>query len=98
MALTDLKKLKEMGMKMLSIASLIEYRHKGKSNSRIFCSEFSHNLGKFRLHTFRSILDERIRYVLNFGKWTKNKTPDSSSTVNVVSDVWIFFEGGRQFS
>ena len=51
-------------------------------------SEFSHNLGKFRLHTFRSILDERIHYVLSFGKWTKNKTPMIRvQTANVVSDV-----------
>ena len=51
-------------------------------------SEFTHNLGKFRLHTFRSILDERIHYVLSFGKWTKNKTPMIRvQTANVVSDV-----------
>ena len=40
-------------MKMLSIASLIEYRHKKEKLIKEFSiSEFSHNFGKFRLHTF----------------------------------------------
>jgi len=100
--LPDLKKLKKKwGMKMLSIASLIEYRHKREKLIKEFSvSEFTHNLGKFRLHTFRSILDERIHYVLSFGKWTKNKTPMIRvQTANVVSDVLGYsLKGGSRNS
>lgn len=96
--LPDLKKLKKRwDMKLLSIASLIEYRHKReKLIKEVTVSEFTHHLGKFRLHTFKSILDSRIHYVLSYGKWNKSKTPMVRvQSANVVSDVLGYSSNGE---
>ena len=96
--LPDLKKLKKKwDMKLLSIASLIEYRHKReKLIKEVTVSEFTHYLGKFRLHTFKSILDGRIHYVLSYGKWNKSKTPMVRvQSANVVSDVLGYSSNGE---
>ena len=95
--LPDLTKLKKKwGMKMLSIASLIEYRHKReKLVKEVSVKEFSHHLGKFRLHTFMSVLDDRIHYGLSYGKWTKSKTPMVRvQAANVVTDVLGYSDSG----
>ena len=99
--LPDLKKLKKKwGMKLLSIASLIEYRHKReKLIKEVTVSEFIHSLGKFRLHTFKSILDGRIHYVLSYGKWNKSKTPIVRvQSANVVTDVLGYSSNGESRS
>ena len=96
--LPDLKKLKKKwGMKMLSIASLIEYRHqREKLVKERSTREFSHHLGKFRLHTFMSILDDRVHYGLSYGKWTKSKPPMVRvQAANVVSDVLGYSNNGE---
>jgi 3,4-dihydroxy 2-butanone 4-phosphate synthase/GTP cyclohydrolase II len=95
--LPDLTKLKKKwGMKMLSIASLIEFRHKReKLVKEMSVKEFSHHLGKFRLHTFMSVLDDRIHYGLSYGKWTKAKTPMVRvQAANVVTDVLGYSASG----
>lgn len=91
--LPDLKKLKKKwGMKLLSIASLIEYRHKReKLVIEISMTEFTHLLGAFRLHTFKSVLDDRVHYALSYGKWTNRKSPMVRvQTANILSDVLGF--------
>jgi len=96
--LPDLKKLKKKwGMKMLSIASLIEYRHqREKLVKERSTREFSHHLGKFRLHTFMSILDDRVHYGLSYGKWTKSKPPMVRvQAANVVTDVLGYSTNGE---
>lgn len=96
--LPDLKKLKKKwGMKMLSIASLIEYRHqREKLVKERSTREFSHHLGKFRLHTFMSILDDRVHYGLSYGKWTKSKPPMVRvQAANVVTDVLGYSANGE---
>ena len=96
--LPDLKKLKKKwGMKMLSIASLIEYRHqREKLVKERSTREFSHHLGKFRLHTFMSILDDRVHYGLSYGKWTKSKPPMVRvQAANVVTDVLGYSNNGE---
>ena len=96
--LPDLKKLKKKwGMKMLSIASLIEYRHqREKLVKERSTREFSHHLGKFRLHTFMSILDDRVHYGLSYGKWTKSKPPMVRvQAANVDTDVLGYSTNGE---
>ena len=96
--LPDLKKLKKKwGMKLLSIASLIEYRHKReKLIKEISTTEFDHSLGKFKLHMFKSILDDRIHYGLSYGKWTKRKSPMVRvQTANVLTDVLGYSPKGK---
>ena len=96
--LPDLKKLKKKwGMKLLSIASLIEYGHqREKLIKELSVQEFCHSLGEFRLHTFKSVLDDRIHYGLSYGKWSKSKTPMVRvQTANIVSDVLGYYPGGE---
>ena len=68
--LPDLRRLKKKwGLKLISIASLIEYRHQRDQLIEKFSeSDFPTKFGRFRLHAFRSILDGRIHYALTFGK------------------------------
>jgi 3,4-dihydroxy 2-butanone 4-phosphate synthase/GTP cyclohydrolase II len=84
-------------MKLLSIASLIEYRHKReKLIKEISTAEFDHSLGKFNLHMFKSILDDRIHYALSYGKWTKRKSPMVRvQTANVLTDVLGYSPKGK---
>jgi 3,4-dihydroxy 2-butanone 4-phosphate synthase/GTP cyclohydrolase II len=59
---------KKWGFKLISIASLIEYRHQRDQLIEKFTeSDFSCKSGNFRLHGFRSILDGRIHYALTLG-------------------------------
>jgi len=96
--LPDLKKLKKKwGMKLLSIASLIEYRHKREKLVReISQNDLSHELGHFKLHTFESVLDNRIHYGLSYGKWNARKLPMIRvQTANIPSDVFGFSKSGK---
>ena len=79
--LPDLLELKKKwGLKLISIASLIEYRHqRDQLIEKISESSFSTEFGDFRLHSFRSILDKRIHYALTIG----NPADDSSVLVRV---------------
>ncbi|MDG1139839.1 MAG: 3,4-dihydroxy-2-butanone-4-phosphate synthase [Opitutales bacterium] len=65
----DLIKLKDKwDMKLISIASLIEYRHqRDQLIEKISESPFLTEYGDFTLHAFRSILDHRIHYALTIG-------------------------------
>ena len=56
-------------MKLISIASLIEYRHqRERLIKKISESEFPTKFGTFQLHVFSSVLDRRIHYALTLGK------------------------------
>ena len=79
--LPDLLELKKKwGLKLISIASLIEYRHqRDQLIEKISESSFATEFGDFRLHAFRSILDKRIHYALTIG----NPADDSSVLVRV---------------
>ena len=88
--LPDLIKLKEKwGLKLISIASLIQYRHqRDQLIEKVSESSFLTEFGEFRLHSFRSILDHRTHYALTIG----NLSEDSSvlvrvQTANVLVDA-----------
>jgi 3,4-dihydroxy 2-butanone 4-phosphate synthase/GTP cyclohydrolase II len=74
--LPDLRKLKKKwGMKLISIASLIEYRHqRDRLINQVSESNFPTKYGDFTLHVFSSVLDHRIHYALTLGKITKRST------------------------
>jgi len=62
-------------MKLISIASLIEYRHqRDRLINKISESEFPTKHGTFQLHVFASVLDRRIHYALTLGKISKRST------------------------
>lgn len=67
--LPDLIRYKEeLGLKMISIASLIEYRHhRDRLVEKVGSYPFRNNEGAFELHVFRSILDDRLHYALSLG-------------------------------
>ncbi len=68
--LPDLIRYKQqLGVKMISIASLIEYRHhRDRLVEKVGTHPFRNSQGTFELHVFRSILDERLHYALSIGK------------------------------
>lgn len=88
--LPELKQFKKKwGYKLISIASLIEYRHKRDQLIEKFTeSEFICKAGKFRLHGFHSVLDGRVHYALTLGKITKQSpTLVRVQTANVLVDA-----------
>ena len=88
--LPDLRRLKKKwGLKLISIASLIEYRHQRDQLIEKFSeSDFPTKFGRFRLHAFQSILDGRIHYALTLGKISERaSTLVRVQTANVLSDA-----------
>lgn len=91
---------KKWGFKLISIASLIEYRHQRDQLIEKFTeSDFPHKSGNFTLHGFRSILDGRIHYAVSMGKISKT-TPTlvRVQTANVLTDSLGLSEEGKQFN
>jgi len=88
--LPDLRKLKKKwGLKLISIASLIQYRHqRDKLIEKLSESAFPTEFGDFKLHAFRSILDGRIHYALTIGKISaRSSTLVRVQTADVLRDA-----------
>ena len=88
--LPDLRKLKKKwGLKLISIASLIQYRHqRDQLIEKLSESEFPTEFGQFKLHAFRSILDGRVHYALTMGKISaRSSTLVRVQTADVLSDA-----------
>ena len=91
--LPDLRKLKKKwNLKLISIASLIEYRHQRDRLIEKFSeSDFPTAFGTFTLHVFKSILDGRIHYALTKGKISsRSSTLVRVQTANVMNDALGF--------
>ena len=87
---------KKFGLKLISIASLIEYRHqREKLVEKVSETPFESSFGEFQLHVFRSVLDERKHYALTMGKLTRRPTLARVQTANVLSDVFRSKSGPR---
>ena len=96
--LPDLRKLKKKwGMKLISIASLIEYRHqRERLIKKISESKFPTKFGTFQLHVFSSVLDRRIHYALTLGKISKRSTTlVRVQSANVLTDALGLTTKGR---
>ena len=94
--LPDLRKLKKKwNLKLISIASLIEYRHqRDRLIEKLSESDFPTAFGTFSLHLFRSILDGRIHYALTMGKISaRSSTLVRVQTANVMNDALGFNQG-----
>ncbi|MEM0965703.1 MAG: 3,4-dihydroxy-2-butanone-4-phosphate synthase [Verrucomicrobiota bacterium] len=77
------------GLRMISIAQLIEYRHKREKlveeiGTRVLKTEF----GNFDLHLFRSVLDGRTHIALSFGNLGPEPTLVRIQGENLLSDVF----------
>ena len=80
---------KKHGLKMISIADLIEYRHsRDRLVEHVLTSPFESEFGDFDLHIFRSILDNRQHFALTMGTLNKEPTLVRVQSENVLSDIF----------
>lgn len=80
---------KRFGLKLISIASLIEYRH--KRDRLVSCeavSSIDTEFGQFKLHVFKSILDGRQHFALVKGEITEEPTLVRVHSENILEDVF----------
>jgi len=88
--LPDLIEFKaEHGLKLISIADLIEYRHtRDKLVERALTRPFECEFGTFDLHLFRSVLDDRQHLALSLGRLDGQPTLVRVHSENVLADVF----------
>lgn len=88
--LPDLVKFKqEHGLKLISIADLIEYRHtRDRLVEHVLTRPFESEFGNFDLHIFRSILDERQHIALTQGKLDASPTLVRVQSENLLADTF----------
>ncbi len=80
---------KKHGLKMISIADLIEYRHsRDRLVEHVLTSPFESDFGNFDLHIFRSILDDRQHFALTMGTLNEEPTLVRVQSENILSDVF----------
>ncbi len=79
----------KFGLRMISIAQLIEYRIKREKLVEFVCSKpFPTEFGDFELHVFRSTLDERQHLALSMGTLDASPTLVRVHSENLLSDVF----------
>jgi len=88
--LPDLVKFKqEHGLKMISIAQLIHYRHqRDKLVERTAQTTFDSEYGVFDLHVFHSFLDERQHIALTLGELGPEPTLVRVHSENLLGDLF----------
>ncbi|MFP4156618.1 MAG: 3,4-dihydroxy-2-butanone-4-phosphate synthase [Opitutales bacterium] len=88
--LPDLIRFKaKHGLKLISIADLIEYRHtRDKLVERVLTRPFDSEFGQFDLHVFRSVLDERQHIALSLGELDARPTLVRVQSENLLGDVF----------
>lgn len=80
---------KQFGMKLLSIASLIEYRHKQEKLVRkLVTTPFNSDFGLFDLHIFESLLDRRRHVALTKGALDTRPTLVRVHSENLLGDIF----------
>ncbi len=80
---------RRLGVPMISIAALIEYRHqREKLVELIETRPFSSAHGEFTLHVFRSKVDGRHHLALTMGRLDGSPTLVRVHTENLLSDVF----------
>jgi 3,4-dihydroxy 2-butanone 4-phosphate synthase/GTP cyclohydrolase II len=83
---------KRHGLKMISVAALIEHRHKRERFVReVRCEPFENAVGRFDLHAFRNQIDGRMHYALTMGEMGPEPTLVRVHSENALADVF----GGR---
>lgn len=85
--LTEFKK--KFGLRMVSIAQLIEYRSKREHLVELISSQpFSSAFGEFTAHVFRNKLDGRHHLALTLGSLSAAPTLVRVQSENILSDVF----------
>ncbi|MGF1450681.1 MAG: 3,4-dihydroxy-2-butanone-4-phosphate synthase, partial [Opitutales bacterium] len=87
--LSELIAFKERhGLKMVSIAQLIEYRHqRDKLIAPVGTQPFQLPMGEFQLHLFRSTLDDRLHAALTLGTLDNTPTLVRVQSQNLLTEV-----------
>jgi len=90
MRLPELKQFKEkFGLKLISIADLIEYRHRReKLVKRVAHIPFDSEFGQFDLHIFKNVLDDRQHLALSMGKLDASPTLVRVQSENLLADLF----------
>jgi 3,4-dihydroxy 2-butanone 4-phosphate synthase/GTP cyclohydrolase II len=86
----ELREFKQkFGLRMISIAQLIEYRIKRDQLVELVCTKpFPTEYGEFDLHVFRSTLDDRQHLALTMGSLDFTPTLVRVHSENLLSDVF----------
>ncbi|HUG12866.1 MAG TPA: 3,4-dihydroxy-2-butanone-4-phosphate synthase [Opitutaceae bacterium] len=80
---------KRFGLRMISIAALIEYRsRRDHLVERVLAQPFSSEFGDFTLHVFRSALDGRHHMAFSMGQLGAEPTLVRVHSENLLSDVF----------
>jgi len=80
---------RKFGLKMISIAQLIEYRHQREQLVEAVCTEaFPSEFGDFTLHVFRSKMDNRHHLAFTKGTLTAEPTLVRVHSENLLGDVF----------
>ncbi len=80
---------KRFGLKMISIAQLIEYRAKRDRLVELVCAKpFASEFGEFTMHVFRSTVDQRHHLALAMGTLSPEPTLVRVHSENLLSDVF----------
>jgi len=80
---------KKFGLKLISIAQLIHYRHcREKLVKRIAMLPFDSEFGRFDLHIYRTPLDARTHYALTRGVLDGTPTLVRVQSENILGDVF----------
>jgi 3,4-dihydroxy 2-butanone 4-phosphate synthase/GTP cyclohydrolase II len=88
--LPDLIRFKEThGLKLISIADLIQYRHtRDRLVEHVLTEPFESEFGTFDLHVFRSLLDDRQHYALSMGTLNAEPTLVRVQSENLLADIF----------
>ncbi len=80
---------KKFGLKLISIADLIEYRHKrDKLVEKVASQPFDSAYGRFQLHVFRNKLDRRTHVALVMGSVDEGPTLVRVHAENLLGDLF----------
>jgi 3,4-dihydroxy 2-butanone 4-phosphate synthase/GTP cyclohydrolase II len=78
-----------LGLKMISIAQLIEYRHQRERLVECVLKQpFESEFGLFELHVFRSRIDQRVNFALSMGQLDERPTLVRVHSENILQDLF----------
>lgn len=80
---------RKFGLKLISIAALIEYRHQREQLVEEVCAQpFSSEFGEFQLHVFRSKLDQRHHLAFTMGTLDEQPALVRVQGENLLGDLF----------
>jgi 3,4-dihydroxy 2-butanone 4-phosphate synthase/GTP cyclohydrolase II len=88
---------KKHGLKMISIAQLIEYRHRReKQVERVASDTLDTEYGPFDLHLYRNKINDRFHYVLSRGRLDNRPTLVRVQSEHLIGDIFAAPDSKRK--